>query len=220
MNAKGVDAAATVLGEGSFGHVARREIGGELVAVKEFRAATRSDALQEVAVSAALTPHPCVIQLLDVLAVGKEVHLVYPLWGQALDKFVEQRRARPPHRGSLEESIHIFKSLLSATRHMHTHGLVHTDIKPPNMLVKGCDWIGGPNLEENLQSFGRRLLQLPLKMHVCLADLGSSLAGDPRYRRQVAAASAACELPRPGSGIGRPQLLLPSRLLVPGLRLC
>ena len=76
MNAKGVDAAATVLGQGSFGHVVRRKIRGELVVVKEFRAATRSDALQEVAVSAALTPHPCAIQLLDVLAVGKEVHLV------------------------------------------------------------------------------------------------------------------------------------------------
>ena len=137
MNAKGVDAAATVLGKGSFGHVVRREIGGELVVVKELWPEARSDALQEVAVSAALTPHPCAIQLLDVLAVGKEVHLVYPLWGQALDKFVEQRRARPPHRGSLEESLHIFKSLLSATRHMHTHGLVHTDIKPPKCACEG-----------------------------------------------------------------------------------
>ena len=51
---------------------------------------------------------------------------------------------------------------------------------------------GGPDREEqeDVHSFGRRLPQLSEQMRVCLADLGSSLAGDPRYRDSSMAASA------------------------------
>ena len=139
--------------------------------------------------------HPCAIQLLDALVVGNQVQLVYPLWDQNLSQFLAQRKARPPARGSREECTHIFSCLLAGALHMHTHGLIHTDIKPPNVLVSGGEWIGEPDREEqeDVHSFGRRLPQLSEQMRVCLADLGSSLAGDPRYRDSSMAASAVTE---------------------------
>ena len=89
---------ANILGSGTFGQVVRREIDGQHVAVKMFHAATRDNALQEVAASAAMGAHPCVIQLLDALVVGNQVHLVYPLWDQTLSQLLVQRKACPPPR--------------------------------------------------------------------------------------------------------------------------
>ena len=66
----GVAAVANILGSGTFGQVVRREIDGQHVAVKMFHAATRDTALQEVAASAAMGAHPCVIQLLDAEVVS------------------------------------------------------------------------------------------------------------------------------------------------------
>lgn len=186
---------SNILGAGTFGQVVRKEIDGQHVAVKIFPAVTRNSALQEVAASAAVGAHPCVIQLLDALVVGNQVHLVYPLWDQDLSQLLARRKACPPARGSQEECTHIFSCLLAGVLHMHTHGLIHTDIKPPNVLVSGAGWIGEPDREEqeDVPSFGRRLLQLSEQMRVCLADLGSSLAGDPRYRDSSMAASTVAD---------------------------
>ena len=188
-------AAANILGRGTFAQVVHREIDGQHVAVKMFHTAARATALQEVAASAAMGAHPCVSQLLDALVVGNQVQLVYPLWDQNLSQFLAQRKARPPARGSREECTHIFSCLLAGALHMHTHGLIHTDIKPPNVLVSGGEWIGEPDREEqeDVHSFGRRLPQLSEQMRVCLADLGSSLAGDPRYRDSSMATSVVKE---------------------------
>ena len=127
---------SNILGVGTFGQVVRMEIDGQHVAVKIFHAVTRNSALQEVAASAAMGAHPCAIQLLDALVVGNQVHLVYPLWDQTLSQLLAQRKARPPARGSREECTHIFSCLLAGALHMHTHGLIHTDIKPPNVLER------------------------------------------------------------------------------------
>ena len=89
-------AVANILGSGTFGQVVRREIDGQHVAVKMFHAATRDNALQEVAASAAMGAHPCVIRVLDALVVGNQVHLVYPLWDQTLSQLLAQRKASPP----------------------------------------------------------------------------------------------------------------------------
>ena len=174
----------SVLGKGTFGQVERRVIAGQTVDVKVFHADTCDCALQEVAASAALGPHPCVLQLLDVFVERGEVQLVYPLWELDLGRFLAKRAAQPLARGAEEESTHIFSGVLAGTEHMHRHGLLHSDIKAANVLVKGGDWIGCPEPDENenLHLFGRRLLRLPGRMQVCLADLGSSLAGQPSDR--------------------------------------
>ena len=58
--------------------------------------------------------------------------------------------------------------MLAGALHMHTHGLIHTDIKPPDVLVSGGEWIGEPDREEqeDVHSFGRRLPQLSEQMRV------------------------------------------------------
>ena len=110
---------SNILGEGTFGQVVRREIDGQHVAVKMFRAATRDNALQEVAASAAMGAHPCVIQLLDALVVGNQVHLVYPLWDQTLSQLLAQRKARPRHevrgRSALTSSPACWPALCTCT---------------------------------------------------------------------------------------------------------
>ena len=115
----GVAAVANILGSGTFGQVVRREIDGQHVAVKMFRAATRDTALQEVAASAAMGAHPCVIQLLDALVVGNQVQLVYPLWGQHLPSFWRSGRRAPRHevcgRSALTSSPACWPALCTCT---------------------------------------------------------------------------------------------------------
>ena len=112
-------AVANILGSGTFGQVVRREIDGQHVAVKMFHAATRDNALQEVAASAAMGAHPCVSQLLDALVVGKQVQHVYPLWDQNLSQFLAQRKARPRHefrgRSALTSSPACWPALCTCT---------------------------------------------------------------------------------------------------------
>ena len=112
-------AVANILGSGTFGQVVRREIDGQHVAVKMFHAATRDNALQEVAASAAMGAHPCAIQLLDALVVGNQVQLVYPLWDQNLSQLLAQRKARPRHevrgRSALTSSPACWPALCTCT---------------------------------------------------------------------------------------------------------
>ena len=116
----GVAAVANILGSGTFGQVVRREIDGQHVAVKMFHAATRDNALQEVAASAAMGAHPCVIQLLDALVVGNQVHLVYPLWDQTLSQLLAQRKACPPGT-RFAGGVHSHIILPAGRRSAHAH---------------------------------------------------------------------------------------------------
>ncbi|MDA8584010.1 hypothetical protein N9L68_07235, partial [bacterium] len=83
-------------------------------------------------------------------------------------------------------------SLLHACAHLHMQGLVHTDVKPKHVLVKGvglrqcgsgcisCD----PNwsdVDACLQ-FSKDMDELPDLLEVVLSDLGSVELGDPCHR--------------------------------------
>ena len=80
--------------------------------------------------------------------------------------------------------MHIAGGLLAALSHLQAHSIIHTDVKPSNVLVDGPGlprkWANAGR--DHWVLFARRLLQLPECMHVCLSDLGSAQPGDPDQR--------------------------------------
>ena len=71
------------------------------------------------------------LRLLDVFVRHDAVLLVYPLFDLSLDHMCRQRVLI-----ELEVKL-VMNSLLQACAHLHRHGLVHADVKPTNVLVKG-----------------------------------------------------------------------------------
>ena len=83
----------------------------------------------------------------------------------------------------------VMRSLLHAYAHLHMHGLVHADVKPQNVLVKGVGlsqcrsgciscYPKWSDADACLQ-FSKDVDNLPSLLEVVLGDLGNVDAGDP-----------------------------------------
>ncbi len=212
------------LGSGSFGRVIKRKFKGKEVAAKIFKG--REDALREVVAHAAFSPHVGIVRLVDVVVGPKNIELIYPLFDSTLGELLAQRARHPPTRGFPEEQRHITQMLVHTVAHLHSHHVIHTDIKSANALVKGCGCASYGD-KEDLDSFGRRLFQLPAFLQVCLADVGSLEPADPAHRAHLSEEQVKSQglrvgrdsaLPGPGGGPGRQRVLLPSGLLGLGMR--
>eukprot|EP00898_Chlorokybus_atmophyticus_P005395 jgi/Chlat1/5857/Chrsp4S06367 len=127
------------LGEGTFAKVkyARDTESGRGVAIKVvdkdriLRNKMRDQLKKEIAVMRSLRPHPCIVQLLEVLASRSKIYLVLELvtGGELFDKVVAA--------GCLPEAEarKYFQQLIDGIEHCHTHGICHRDIKPENLLL-------------------------------------------------------------------------------------
>ena len=176
----------TLLGQGSWGVVYKSLWKGLPVAKKVLQCSGKEAwklpfAMSEVSTFAAVEPHASLIALLDVELVSPAtIILVFPLFGRTLSC----RDRSQGTQATPEEVMHIAGGLLAALGHLHTHGIIHTDVKPSNVLVDG------PGLPQTIAHakrdhwalFARRLLQLPERMRVCLSDLGLAQPGDPDQR--------------------------------------
>ena len=125
------------LGEGSFGVVRRGFHVGydEECAVK---AVDLCDAAHEELQLQEALRHPNVCRVLDSIASRSTMYIALEFCDAGdLSRALTQAKATP--RGSLDmEDVRCFLGdLLDAVSYMHSFGLVHMDIKPANLLLKG-----------------------------------------------------------------------------------
>ena len=139
------------IGQGGYGTVsmARHVESGELVAIKSSLHAGGEAAaalLREAAMLAACAGNPAVVRLREV-ARGRgsdmhDLHLVMEyVVGRSLHDVIVSRRRRHGHHYQFSESETrcVMAQLLGGVSTMHTHGVVHRDLKPGNVLVGAED---------------------------------------------------------------------------------
>ena len=171
--------ATEFLGEGAFGQVFRFKHRGEDVAIKFPR--HHNDMLTEVAALASVPPHESIVQLLDVHRVGDAVGLIFPLYEATLKKMTA-RDAPSLHPA---ECQFVARALSQALGHMHDHGVLHCDVKPANVLVSGPGLgVAATDYTDSAacQVLAGQLRDLPSRLRVVLADLGTALPADPGQR--------------------------------------
>ena len=183
------------LGRGSFGIVYQAKDAPNVV-VKVFQdAAQRSSRAawvrQELAAATAIPFHENIVRPFDVALDARNCQIIYPHCGMDLSKFLKQARPEGKKLWQEEEEL-IMREALQAVNHLHEHRILHTDIKPSNILVEGrgldCapDWekTDGTAWKKFSPDSTSRLVQLGSFLHVRLADLGSVEPADAHHRLQ------------------------------------
>ncbi|NXW59087.1 STK36 kinase, partial [Eurystomus gularis] len=136
-----------MIGEGSFGHVykGRRKHSAQVVALKFISKVGRSEKelknlQQEIEIMRGLH-HPNIIQMLDSFETDKEVVVVTDYAEGELFQILEDDGCLP------EDQVQtIAAQLVSALYYLHSHRILHRDMKPQNILlgkdgvVKLCDF--------------------------------------------------------------------------------
>ena len=131
------------LGHGAFGTVVAAEIGSQPVAIKIFRGASgRMQALRE-AMALERCAHPSIMGLLDAWTEGptasnphwggrrRQTFLVFPKYETTLERYMREE----PGGLSLHGCRELMGSLCRGAACIHEKGLVHTDLKPANVLM-------------------------------------------------------------------------------------
>lgn len=138
---------AEALGSGTFGECFRATIGVEDVVVKIPRGGEHKDAAAEAYVLDRAAGHPRIVTLLDCCLFGPRYGLVFAPHGRDLRHWLRTR----PQEFSPAAVREILAQALEGLAFLHDRvGVVHTDVKPANML---CVWeASGPNLR--LADFG------------------------------------------------------------------
>ncbi|XP_049624509.1 cyclin-dependent kinase 3 [Suncus etruscus] len=150
------------IGEGAYGVVykARNKGTGQLVALKMIRLnreteGVPSTAIREISLLKELK-HPNIIRLLDVVLSKEKLYLVLEFLSQDLRKCMDASLGTPlpPH---LVKS-YLFQ-LLEGLSFCHSHGVIHRDLKPQNLLLDGLGAI-------KLADFGlARAFKVPLRTY-------------------------------------------------------
>ena len=127
------------LGKGTFGSVFAAEIGpaNKAVAIKIFEGAPgRINALRE-ALALERCAHPQVIRLLDAWwdSEAKRSFLVMPRCANDLEHHLRSA----PGSFTVTACRDLLEALCKGTAWIHAHGLLHTDLKPGNVLLGSVD---------------------------------------------------------------------------------
>lgn len=92
------------------------------------------DRFRREAQAAASLDHPHIIRILDHGSEGDLSYLVMELVDGPSLKTALQKRKKPL---SPEEAVHLVATLAEALQHAHAQGVVHRDVKPSNVLLRG-----------------------------------------------------------------------------------
>ena len=148
--------AREVIGEGTFGVVSRavNRASGQRVVIKRLKDANWEAFLRELSLLCGLH-HPNLVEVVDAMAAtGRDdFAVVLADGGQSL-----RAKVRSGWTG-LSATRHVASSALSALVYLHSRYIVHTDIKPANMVVDSFD-----------------------SNRIRIADLGSAIVAVPDYR--------------------------------------
>ena len=183
------------LGRGSFGIVYEVKDAPDVV-VKVFEDAAKESSLaawvrQELAAATAIPFHENILRPFDVALDARNCQIIYPHCGMDLSKFLKHARPEGKKLWEVEEEL-IMRGALHAVDHLHEHRILHTDIKPSNILVEGRGLNCAPEWQKTdgtaWKNFSpestSRLVQLSSFLHVRLADLGSVVPADAHHRMQ------------------------------------
>ena len=148
-----------VLGCGSFGTVfaTKHQDFATPLAMKTFKVQNLASAMAEVYVLEKLGPHPQIAALWDAwLDTREQPHVVLERWGSSLHHVLHSKPAPTARVMPMDYVRRVTRDVVRALGHVHTMGLLHSDLKPGNILVfeekaKLCDW--GSALEVALWNF-------------------------------------------------------------------
>ena len=72
-------------------------------------------------------------------------------------------------------------SAFAGVAHLHSHGLVHSDLKPETILLRGSD-LRNWSLDKDTSDYAERIMNVPQHLKVAICGLGAVRLGDPSYR--------------------------------------
>lgn len=206
---------------------ARQPVLDRIVALKRLRLRDQEDAdaarfLRE-AESLARVPHPNIVQVFEVGQDGGRPFLVLEfVGGGSLAEFLGGGGAPVEPRGAAE----FVEKVARAVHHAHTHGVIHRDLKPTNILLAAVEGRSPPTARTALSDYEPKVADFGLARRVG-DDRGLTqpdvLAGTPAYlapeqlARAPGALSPACDVYALGVILyemltGRPPLLGPTVL--------
>jgi len=111
--------------------------------------------VQECAIAEKFRGVPGLVQLLDVFVARDRWHLVYEHHGAALNQVLKAQTLTPV------QATTVLRDVLQGLRALHAAGLIHADLKPPNIFVdtRGHTWVtvvGDLGSAQEALIFGRR----------------------------------------------------------------
>ncbi|EPX74138.1 CMGC/RCK protein kinase Mde3 [Schizosaccharomyces octosporus yFS286] len=133
------------LGDGSFGTVYLAKCKGkqghdQVVAVKKLKTSSKPKPKQELLklreslVLRQISKHPSLIDLLETfMDPNRNIYLVMECMEANLYQILKRRQGKPFTKYT---ACHILNQIVRGIEHIHTHGFMHRDVKPENILVK------------------------------------------------------------------------------------
>ncbi|KXS12701.1 kinase-like protein [Gonapodya prolifera JEL478] len=183
-----------VIGQGTFGKVVRAwdqvrrcHCAIKIIrSIQKYRDASQIElrVLQHLKRSDPMNTRRC-IHLLDTFEHRNHICMVFELLSQSLYDFMKDNQFNP---FPLSQVRAFASQLVGAVAYMHTQKLVHTDLKPENMMLhrkdSHCDVIVHPGLQPLNQKFPGQNRKVLLSPEMMLIDFGSATF-DGEYHSSV-----------------------------------